>query len=431
MKPPIPIRIAGLAVVVAVAAGACSSAGASTSERPRYEPTPATTSNTAPWAPLTPAPDVELVPATIEDLGITTVAPRDWGQTYDGRFVGEGAMLAFQRVPSWAAPDPIGLGYGPPDRLELGGRTWDRYDAVAGGMAQFLATTEVGPDTYLVWLGVPPQDADHYLDAVGTPVLEDFDVDAAAPNGDGITRNTVTIGGRAISYATGGAGETTVVFEAGHGDWMGGWVGVAPAVAESARVFLYDRPGYGASDPATTPRDGATMVAELRALLDATGHEPPYVLVGHSLGGTVMDLFARTHPDEVAGLVLVDSRHHSYTARCVAALGEVPECVGGEASEGVPYPPHMLAELRGLRATEQQLASAPGLDPELDLVVVTAGIDREGLSAVGWELWQETQREYASLVPGARHVIAEQSGHLIPQEQPGVIVDAVTGLLSV
>ncbi len=171
------------------------------------------------------------------------------------------------------------------------------------------------------------------------------------------------------------------------------------------------------------------MVEELRELLIATGHEPPYVLVGHSLGGTVMDLFARTHPDEVAGLVLVDSRHHTYTARCVAALGEVPDCVGGEPPAGVPNPPHMTAEWRDFPTTEQQLAAAPELEKDLGLVVVTAGIDNEGLSAVGWELWQETQREYAALVPGARHVVAEHSGHLIPQEQPEAVIDAVTGLL--
>ncbi len=429
MKPTIPIRIAGLAVVVAIAASACSTAGASTSGRPLSEPAPATTYNTEPVALQAAAPTVELARATVEDLGITSVAPQGWGQTSDGRFVGEDAVLAFGAAPTWAFPDPVDLGYGPPHRVETGGRMWDRHAAEADGMAQFLATTAIGANTYVVWLGVPPQHANHYLDAVGTPALAAFAVDTPAPTGDEITRDVVTIDGRATAYATGGAGEPTVVFEAGLGGWMPDWQLVAPAVAGSSSVFVYDRPGYGWSDPATTPRDAATMVAELRDLLVATGHEPPYVLVGHSLGGTVMDLFARTHPDEVAGLVLVDSRHHSYTARCVAALGEVPECVGDEVPDGVAYPPHMLAEEDALRATEEQLAAAPGLDEDLRLVVVTAGIDREGLSAEAWELWQETQRDYASLVPGARHVIAEHSGHLIPQEQPEVIVDAVVGLL--
>ncbi len=444
MKHPLVIRIAGLAVVAALGASACSSAGASTSGRPLYEPpppttaaqpadasptAPATSSNTEPWAPLDGTQGIDLVTASIEDLGITTVAPQGWGQTYDGRFIGADGTLAFDALPTWAGLDPVDIGYQAPDRVELGGREWQLYTAEAGGMAQLLATTPIGADTYLVWLGVPPQQGDLYRAAVAVPVLEAFDVDAAPPTGDEITRHRATIDGRAIAYATGGSGEPTVVFESGLGDWMIGWSGVAPAVAESAQVFLYDRPGYGGSDPTTTPRDAATMVEELRELLIATGHEPPYVLVGHSLGGTVMDLFARTHPDEVAGLVLVDSRHHTYTARCVAALGEVPDCVGGEPPAGVPNPPHMTAEWRDFPTTEQQLAAAPELEKDLGLVVVTAGIDNEGLSAVGWELWQETQREYAALVPGARHVVAGHSGHLIPQEQPEAVIDAVTGLL--
>ena len=66
-------------------------------------------------------------------------------------------------------------------------------------------------------------------------------------------------------------------------------------------------------------RDAATIVAELRASLQALDIEPPYVLVGHSIGGTYMELYARSYPEEVAGVVFVDSRHADFTRQCKLA----------------------------------------------------------------------------------------------------------------
>ena len=106
-----------------------------------------------------------------------------------------------------------------------------------------------------------------------------------------------------------GKGAPPVIFESGLGQGRESWSEVAPAIEQETSVWTYDRPGYGRRPPATTPRDGDRVVEELRATLRANGVEPPYVLVGHSLGGLYMQLFARRHPQEVAGLVLVDSTH--------------------------------------------------------------------------------------------------------------------------
>jgi pimeloyl-ACP methyl ester carboxylesterase len=92
---------------------------------------------------------------------------------------------------------------------------------------------------------------------------------------------------------------------------MDSWSKVFPEIGKNTTVFAYNRPGYGNSSKAITPRDGATVVEELRALLNSRGLRPPYVLVGHSLGGIYVQLFARKYPDDVVGLVLVDSSHPS------------------------------------------------------------------------------------------------------------------------
>src|SRR5580704_8362447 len=107
-----------------------------------------------------------------------------------------------------------------------------------------------------------------------------------------------------------GTGSRTVILEAGLGDTMDVWNKVQPQIAAGCtRTLAYNRAGYQGSDPAIGPRDSATIVAELRAELKRRNIYPPYVLVGHSLGGLYMQYFARNYPQEVAGLLLVDSTH--------------------------------------------------------------------------------------------------------------------------
>src|SRR6478609_6304811 len=136
-----------------------------------------------------------------------------------------------------------------------------------------------------------------------------------------VPATVVTVGGQEVEIATAGASDgATVIFESGLGEDWTHWDRVASQVARHTRVFAYSRPGYGASSPATTPRDPKTIVEELRALLAAQGYAPPYVLVGHSNGGAYMELFAKSHPDEVRGAVLVDPRHRDFLTTCEAAM---------------------------------------------------------------------------------------------------------------
>lgn len=101
--------------------------------------------------------------------------------------------------------------------------------------------------------------------------------------------------------------KSCVVFENGSRATVDSWAKVIAALPPDVSVFAYNRPGYGNSQQADTPRDGRTIIEELRHDLQQKGLKPPYILVGHSLGGLYMQLFARRHPDEVAGLVLVDA----------------------------------------------------------------------------------------------------------------------------
>ena len=125
----------------------------------------------------------------------------------------------------------------------------------------------------------------------------------------------VEIDGRDVHVQCSGAGSPGVALEAGAGLWSTHWRGVQPAVAKYTRVCSYDRPGLGWSEPVDEPRSRTRMADQLRSTLRAVAGEPPWVLVGHSLGGLTALHLAAAHPDEIAGLVLVDSAHPGWDLR--------------------------------------------------------------------------------------------------------------------
>lgn len=120
---------------------------------------------------------------------------------------------------------------------------------------------------------------------------------------------TTQVDQRRVEYALIKNGGPAIIFENGLGGTMDWWAKVFPEISKNTTVFAYNRPGYGKSDPVSTPREGKHIVDELRTLLRNRGLNPPYILVGHSLGGLYMQLFARRYPNEVGALILVDSTH--------------------------------------------------------------------------------------------------------------------------
>jgi pimeloyl-ACP methyl ester carboxylesterase len=119
----------------------------------------------------------------------------------------------------------------------------------------------------------------------------------------------VDVGGHRLHLNCAGSGTPTVVLDSGAGGWSIYWAEVQERVSDVTRVCSYDRAGYGWSEPGPKPRIGHRFAEELNALLVNSGTPGPYVLVGHSLGGYVVRLYADRYPEEVAGVVLVESAH--------------------------------------------------------------------------------------------------------------------------
>jgi pimeloyl-ACP methyl ester carboxylesterase len=115
------------------------------------------------------------------------------------------------------------------------------------------------------------------------------------------------VGGHRLHLSCTGAGSPTVVLEAGGGEMSSNLAWIVPVVSRGSRVCVYDRAGRGWSEPAAAPQDGAQIATDLHTLLQRGNIPGPYVLAGHSFGGLYALTFAAHYPDEVAGMVLVDT----------------------------------------------------------------------------------------------------------------------------
>ncbi len=130
-----------------------------------------------------------------------------------------------------------------------------------------------------------------------------------------VPHRLVDIGGRKLNLFCSGTGSPTVVFESPSGGAGWEWWAVQMKVAARTRACVYDRAGFGFSDPSPRAADAENAVDDLHALLKAAGVAPPFVLVGNSFGGGSVELYAWHYPTEVSGLVLVEPMHEDENVR--------------------------------------------------------------------------------------------------------------------
>jgi pimeloyl-ACP methyl ester carboxylesterase len=258
-------------------------------------------------------------------------------------------------------------------------------------------------------------------------------------------------GGRKIYLECRGRGRPIVILEAGTGDlgeiWseppLGPGPAVMPAVARFTRVCAYDRPGTYAlpdtlsrSDPVAMPRTAFDIVRDLRALLREARLPRPYVLAGHSFGGMIARLYATTFPSPVAGLVSIDAQNEDFAAAYKRLL--TPEQYAAAVLN--PQPPPGLedysgVELLDLEPSAAQMRQAQADTPLRPLPLAVVSHSRTLPNPFGFppdwpfeeleRAFQDSQDMLATLVPGARHVIATESGHYIQLDQPKLVTRAI------
>lgn len=288
-------------------------------------------------------------------------------------------------------------------------------------------------------------------------------------------------GGRKMNMYCSGKGPVTVVFDAPSGDAGWSWYKVQPEVAKHARACVFDRAGFGFSDPVKTPNTSESVAADLHKLLAAAGEKGPYIMVGNSLGGANVQVFTYRYPAEVKGLVLVEAQHEDETARlnkvtegkikqiyamvegqgkyCLDAakkgfaknaeaknncIGEPLKTFGPSlgaamlASESKPsYWQANVAEYAAISTSDEQLRKLRRPFGDIPLVVLTRGVSPYAVpgqpqSAMNKATEDENyavQAEFTKLSTRSAQRVVAGAGHVIQAEKPEAVVDAVLEVL--
>lgn len=234
------------------------------------------------------------------------------------------------------------------------------------------------------------------------------------------------VDGRQVEVLIGGAPSSTgtVVFENGLRETLDTWTPVLKSVAPTAHVFAYNRPGYGRSEAVEGPRDGAVIIEELRRTLRAAGLPPPYLLVGHSMGGLYMQEFARAHPDEVVGVVLVDSLYPGIIKR----TEDFP--LYARVAKRLFFSSTANREIDGIHATGEAVTALPAHD-EIPMIRLFNVPKSAGAVAVDFGTVNEdpsVRTRVEALYPHAIKMVVD-SDHRIQEANPEVVAKAITNVV--
>lgn len=280
----------------------------------------------------------------------------------------------------------------------------------------------------------------------------------------------IEINGKNWHYQMMGEGHPTVIVDSGTGGTHLDWQLVQPEVAKFTRILTYDRAGYGWSDINSEPRTAEQVVSELRQLLKKAEIEPPYVLVGMSLGGLFSRLFAYCYPEEVAAMVLVDVAHErmyeetpvewvelnqrlekllTYLVPIMGKIGllrllitfdSLPMAAGlfqkfpsslrslakalySQTQFGKTFAQESAAVSVSMSQVEQVRKVKPF--PDIPLVVLSSGKPDFDITQDVLQKLQELHADLAKESPQGTHIIVHESGHAIQLEKPELVIDKI------
>jgi pimeloyl-ACP methyl ester carboxylesterase len=254
----------------------------------------------------------------------------------------------------------------------------------------------------------------------------------------------VNIGSHGLHIYCIGEGSPSVVIDVGFGDSYTNWHTIQEQMAQDTRVCAYDRAGYGSSEPGPMPRTSQQIVNELKMLLEKVGIAGPYVLVGHSLGGLNMQLFASQHPDLVAGAVLLDPPPLQFitgerfselyqmaeqeTAGLLAAAEQARQVTDSEEKAKASYYQTLASEHAMMMAESAEQVAAIESFGDMPLIVLASGKPNPvfGDSAEAFQqFWIEQNQALATKSANGACILAEGSGHNLYSDVPDLVLDAI------
>jgi pimeloyl-ACP methyl ester carboxylesterase len=234
------------------------------------------------------------------------------------------------------------------------------------------------------------------------------------------------IDGAPIAYRHATGPFPAVVFDSGLGDGLESWDGVFPEIAKTHAALAWSRPGLGDSGPSQIDDDGVRTSKEsarlLKRLLEEIALPPPYVLVGHSLGGLNVLKYAELYPDDVAAIILVDARPARFRARC--AERKLVFCMNARVAPP-DWPVAIRAEIAGTVPSDEDVAPplSAGAIP-VTVISSTRPWPAEG-GAEAHAFWREAQEEFAAAFENGRFVRAEGAGHYVHKENPTLVISEI------
>jgi pimeloyl-ACP methyl ester carboxylesterase len=246
----------------------------------------------------------------------------------------------------------------------------------------------------------------------------------------------IQVGAYQVQMAQQGSGRYTVIFESGFGTGMGTWRKVAPEVAKSAHVLTYSRAGHGSSDARPEPRTILQSSLELDQLIASAKLKPPFILVGHSYGGLLARAFALRHPDQVAGMVLVDPADERFNPALRKLDAQRAEADDRQFAAIVPA--KFQAELKLLQPVLDLGALPAPLDgklPDVPVVVLSSVrqvekpmffLETTEAVAIKRDLHADFLRQFSE----GYQVLTLNSGHNIQLDEPALVTDAIDKVMA-
>ncbi|MDQ3728072.1 MAG: alpha/beta hydrolase [Actinomycetota bacterium] len=247
------------------------------------------------------------------------------------------------------------------------------------------------------------------------PVSTETEADQTAGEVDGVVGID---GDRGLYVRCTGTGSPTVVMEGGDGDTSDSYLFAEADVAEVTRTCVYDRANLGQSDPAPGPRGLEELVGDLEALLDSAEIPGPYVLVGTSGGGFITAGFAVEHPDEIAGMVFVDTG---------APFENPPKEIVEETD---PRSPSNVEERDYLQVEKDAWAAREPIG-DVPIRVITVRFSQADIAASPFPEEQrlmsmnvERQQGWLELSPSAEQIVVD-TGHAVEEDDPKLVIDTI------
>ncbi|MGO4540450.1 alpha/beta fold hydrolase [Paenibacillus sp. 2TAB19] len=227
-----------------------------------------------------------------------------------------------------------------------------------------------------------------------------------------------------LLYQISGNGKPTLVLINGGSGPIEGWMKILPDISAASTVFSYNRLGVAGSDKLQHPQDGVTIVEHLREALQLAGLKPPFVLVGHSLGGLYANLYARKYPDEVAGVVFLESstpgdisldQHQGKTVKAMNKLLAMFDFLS---------PHKKYDEVHYVKQTVDQIHALDRF-PAVPVYVITGGKQNPMMPEAVRKQRLHNQLELLAFSPSSTHISADKSGHFPQFSEPKLVIDAI------